>query len=90
MSSTDPGVQRAVFEFGVSDAGSATDLAREAADLGYEVEVRRPDDAEGFFNVICARPMSAEQAEITRAREELTALAERIETVEDDADRRRE
>ena len=76
--------QHVVFELALSDAGPAVDLAREATSLGYEVEVVRPDDGEGWYVVTCSREMAAAPAEIARARRELEALAEEFGCLADD------
>ena len=70
--------QEVVFEFGLSDAASATEVARQASDLGYTVEMRAPDDDETFYEVICSRVMPSTEAEVERARAELEALAEKL------------
>ena len=78
------------FEFALSDAGPAAELAREAADRGYEVEMRAPDDGEGFYTVICSRAFATGPAEIARAGRELEALAEEFGCIAEDDDEERE
>ena len=75
-----------VFEIGLSDAGSATEFAREAATLGYDVEMREPDDGEAFYEVICTRTMPGGAAGVAHARRELEALAEELGCMALDAD----
>ena len=79
--------QHVVFEFSLSDAGPATELGREAAAMGYDVDMRAPDDGEGFYDVICSRKIAAGPAEIARARRELEALAEEFGCLADDDER---
>jgi len=76
--------ERVVFEIALSDAGPAVELAREAAEMGYEVEMRRPDDGEGFYEVACSTTMTAGPAAVARARRELEALAEELGCVAED------
>jgi hypothetical protein len=78
--------EEVVFEIGLSDAGSATELARQASELGYEVEMRAPDDGEAFYEVTCSRTMPAGPADIARARRELEALAEELGCLDIDAE----
>ena len=79
--------QHVVFEIGISDPGPATELARQAAELGYTVEVRGPDDADGFYEVSCASTIAGSPADVSRARRELEALAEELGCVRDDDER---
>jgi hypothetical protein len=79
--------QQVAFEFALSDAGPATELGREAAELGYDVEMRSPDDGEGFYEVICSRTIAAGPAEVARARRELEALAEEFGCLAEDEER---
>ena len=73
-----------VFELALDDVGSATELAREAGELGYAVEVRAPDDGEGFFEVTCSRTMLGGPAAVAQARRELEAIAEEVGGFGDD------
>lgn len=72
------------FDFALSDAGSATEFGRAATEMGYEVELRGPDDGEGYFEVICTRALAAGPVDVSRAHRELEALAEELGCLGDD------
>lgn len=79
--------ERVVFEIALSDPGPAVELAREATAMGYDVEVRKPDDGEGYYEVTCSTTMAATPAAVARARREIEALAAELGCVAEDEER---
>ncbi len=66
------------FAHVISDPGAATQMAREAAALGYEVEVHGPDDGEGQWEVVCRREVLPTHGAIGECEAELARIAETV------------
>ena len=66
------------FAYVISDPSAATMMARGAAELGYDVEVHRPDDGEGQWDVVCRREILPTYRAIAQCEDELNYVADEV------------
>jgi hypothetical protein len=66
------------FAHVISDPSAATEMARGAADLGYEVEIHAPDDGEGQWEIVCRREINLTYRAIAQCEDELAQIADEL------------
>lgn len=68
-----------------ADADIATLFARDAAELGWDVRVEKPDDADGLYHVECSQIFVGGAAEEYEAQRQLDEIAEDLCCMDDEA-----
>ena len=66
------------FAHVISDPSAATQMAREAAALDYDVEVHAPDDGEGQWEIVCRREIYLTYRAIAECEDELARIADSV------------
>jgi len=73
-----------VIRLPFADADIATLMAREATELGWHVQIERPDDADGLYHVECTQSFAGGAEDEYQAQRQLDEIAEELCAMDDE------